>query len=101
MLQFKLDRIYAVVTKAAAYTVTLNDCFVRFDATSGALAPVLPSALSANKLFFRFKKIDSTANTVTITCAGSDTIDGAATKVLSAQYASVTLISNGVTWDIV
>jgi hypothetical protein len=41
------------------------------------------------------KKTDSSANAVTVTRAGSDTIEGASSKPLAKGYASLTLISNG------
>ena len=36
--------------------------------------------------------MDSSGNSVTITCAGSDTLDGAATKALTTQYQYATVI---------
>lgn len=68
------------------------------DATSGAITLTLPAASSFVGQMFWFKKIDASANAVTISRAGSDTIDGATTYVLSTQYKYVELISNGTAW---
>lgn len=65
------------------------------DATGGAFAVTLPAASAAAGKTLEVKKIDSSANAVTVTRAGSDTIDGATTYALSAQYQSVTLVSDG------
>ena len=72
------------------------------DATSGNITINLPSASDYNNAPpITFKKIDASANTVTIDGDGSETIDGATTKVLSAQYNSITIISDGENWWIV
>ena len=42
-----------------------------------------------------------TAQTLTVTRAGSDTIDGATTFAISAQYGTVTLMSDGTNWHII
>lgn len=72
------------------------------DASGGAFAVTLPSAASSTDKIFVIKKTDSSGNAVTVTRAGSDTIDGATTVVLSAQYDWVMLQSDGGTdWRIV
>ena len=51
------------------------------DATSGALNTMtLPTAAGITGQTYTIKKIDSTANTVTIACTGGQTIDGATTQ---------------------
>ena len=47
------------------------------------------------------KKTDSSTNTVTIARAGSDTIDGSASKVLYHQYETLTVVSDGSNWHII
>ena len=42
-----------------------------------------------------------TAQTLTVTRAGTDTIDGATTFAISAQYGAVTLMSDGTNWHII
>ncbi len=85
----------AVVSKTGNYTVTSQDEVVIVDATSGAVTITLQSAATRGGNPLKVKKIDNTANAVTITRAGSDLIDGATTYVLGTQYAAVMLHSDG------
>lgn len=64
------------------------------DASGGAFTTTLSSIGSRPYTAgarFTFKKIDSSANTVTIDGSGSETIDGATTKTLTAQWQSITI----------
>lgn len=71
------------------------------DASGGAFAATLPSAATAgNGATIIFKKTDSSSNAITITRAGSDTIDGATTQALTEQYSIFALVSDGVSaWN--
>ena len=89
------------VTKNADYTQGMDDTTIRMNAASGPRVLNLLPAATVNERILMVKKIDNTANTVTIDPAGSEVIDGAATLVLSNSYDSVILHSNGVSWDIV
>ncbi len=73
------------------------------DATGGAFAATLPVAATAgNGATVYFKKTDSSANAITITRAGSDTIDGATTQAISTRYDCYGLVSDGSsTWNII
>lgn len=87
--------------KTGAYTVTTSDRnkLITGDATSAGFTITLPAAATAGDGFkVSFKKIDSSANAVTIDGDGSETIDGATTYVLSTQYQSVTVVSDGSNW---
>lgn len=77
------------------------DGLVRADATSGAITLTLETAVGCVGRMHNFKKIDASANTVTIDGAGSETIDGATTLVISTQYVSYQIVSNGSGWDII
>ena len=84
-------------------TIASAGTFFKCDATSGAFPLTLPSAaLNAGRVL-AIKKSDVSANAVTVTRAGSDTIDGATTHVLSAQYNFVVLINDedGDIWNII
>jgi hypothetical protein len=47
-----------------------------------------------------FKKIDSSANTVTVATTASQTIDGATTYTLSNQYDSIVVLSDNANWKL-
>jgi hypothetical protein len=63
------------------------------NATAGTRTVTLPGAEASDGLPITIKKIDSSANGVTIAAGSGDTIDGAASKSLATQYASISLIA--------
>jgi len=74
---------------------------VTVDASVAARTITLPTAASAKWRKYIIKKVDATANTVTVDANGAETIDGALTYVLIAQYQSVEIQSDGTTWWII
>ncbi len=69
------------------------------DATAGNIALTLPDAASSSGWFVAIVKTDSSANTVTLNRAGTDTIEGATSVVLSAQYDKTAAMSDSsATW---
>lgn len=95
---------YYTKTKAFAdtpYNLLSEDGYVRWNAAGGNCVQNLPVSLGLGRLV-SFKKLDASANTVTITPNGADTIDGAANYVLNAQYQKVQLIDAVAgTWDVI
>jgi hypothetical protein len=91
--------------RAASVDATLeaeNDCMLLVDCTTGNKAVALPEYSSIIKgQVFVIKKTDATANTVTISTSGSETIDGAATKVLTAQYQYIWIMADGTNWSVI
>lgn len=91
-------------SKSASFTVQTTEFGQIYlcNATSAAIIATLPSAATAGNGFkVAFKKTDSSANAVTLTPNGSDTIDGAASLSLTTQYSSVVIVSNGTNWSAV
>ncbi len=84
--------------KTATAIEAAGDGVVRCDATTGAIVYTLLTAAGRPGAKLYVKKIDASANTVTIDPAGAETIDGAATLVLSARWDAVLLVSDGVNW---
>ena len=80
---------------SAFYTVLENDCLILADGTSNTVAITLPSAALHKNRILSFKRIQSGGNNITITRAGSDTIEGSTSITLSAQYDSRLLVSDG------
>jgi len=98
---FRPFAITQIVTVSTTYPVLSTDYTVLGDATSAAFAVNLPLASTQTGKVLNIKKIDSSVNAVTVTRAGSDTIDGATTVALSSQYQSTTIQSNGTNWFII
>lgn len=82
---------------SSAYTLTTgNDHTLDCNAAGSAFAVTLPAANSVPAGWtYVVKKTDSSANAVTLTAAGTDKIDGAATSALSAQYKFVRVVCDG------
>jgi hypothetical protein len=81
---------WAPVNKTANFTFNAFNTMYTVDATSGAVAATLPAATGTGQVYV-IEKTDSSANAVTVTRAGSDTIEGATTYVLAPQYDYVNL----------
>lgn len=91
----------AVAAKTSGYTATSADDFISCDATSAGFTITLPAAASNTGKVFYIKKIDSSANAVTIDGNASETIDGAATVTITLQYESLTIVCDGSNWHII
>jgi hypothetical protein len=91
----------AITRQTANYTLTNADCIVACDASSGAFNISLPSAVGIAGRMYTIKKVDNSPNAVTIVPYGTETIDGAASYVLSAQWKYVTIVSDGSNWLII
>jgi parallel beta-helix repeat protein len=90
--------VYGVLTaKTAAYTVNPNDDVVPVDTTAAARVITLPTAVGRTPKPVTIKKLTA-ANTVTITPNGTETIDGATTLVLTAQWSLARLIPFAGNW---
>ena len=86
------------VTTTTTLTTTDNGLILATSA-GGAYTITLPAASTLKKFFI--KKTDASANVITISRAGADTIEGATSVSLAAQYKSYTLCSDGSsTWYI-
>lgn len=85
----------------ASGNVVSGDYLIIADATGGAITMALPPAALVPGRIYAFKRVNSGANAVVIDPNASETIDGAATYTLSAQWNSVTIMSNGTAWFII
>lgn len=91
---------FPVTEKTANYTAISFDQVILVNAASGGVTITLPTAVGRTDPI-TVKKTDSSGNTVTLDGNGSQTIDGATTKVLSAQWEVVTIIPSGGNWYII
>lgn len=90
-----------VYSKSAAYTALGESQLILGDASGAAFDVDLPPAASAEGFSVRVKKVDASANAVTVVPDGAETIDGAGSYTLSSQYDVVTVVSDGTSWWIV
>lgn len=79
---------YTVVTKTADYTAAGGE-LVLADCTSGNVQITLPAA-AAESLPIAVKRIDGSANSVTIVRTGADTLDAQTVITFTLQYATLT-----------
>lgn len=99
------DGIFATVPTVSSRTNSYTPASDRSEvvlanASSNSVGISLPTA-AGNKHLYTVKKTDSSANTVVVTTAGSETIDGGASATLRRQYASITLVSDGTDWSVI
>jgi len=92
----RLDRMFAQTGDVASYIQLEVRQFV--DATSGATSVYLPPIATNRDKDYYFVKIDSSVNAVTIYPAGTDTIEGATSLALAAQYDWAKLRPNNGVW---
>lgn len=92
---------FKVASKTANYTAADTETVILCDATGGAFAITLPAAASSTNKTYTVKKKDASANAVTLTGNGAETIDGSNTQALSTQYSSLTVVCDGSAWFIV
>lgn len=84
----------------ATYSVTFRDFYVAQVGTMSAsrVWTLPPASIGAGTTFVFVDESGTVTggNTIVITAAGSDTINGAATKVINAAYGTAKVVSNGV-----
>ncbi|MBA2704810.1 MAG: hypothetical protein H0U60_13275 [Blastocatellia bacterium] len=93
---FQAGYLAKTTTFTLGATAALHNC----DATAGAFNMQLPNAAGRVGRIYTIKKVDSSANAVTVTTTSSETIDAATTYVLATQWKSVSVYSNGASWSI-
>lgn len=90
-----------ITTKTADYTAGASDYTILVSCSSANITITLPAVASYVGRIYNIKKIDATGYTVIIDGNSSETIDGALTQVISAQYESLQIQSSGSAWYII
>lgn len=91
----------SVVTDSTVALTSNSSSVILADATSNNITINLPLAEDVDEDFFYIKKIDSSANTVTIAARSADAIDGQSSMVISSQYTSLHVTSDGSNWHVI
>lgn len=85
--------------KTNNYVIIESDDYISINASSVNIILTLPSAIGLSGKILYLKKIDNTTNIVTINTNGSETIDNTSSYLLSSQWDSIVIISNGTNWN--
>jgi hypothetical protein len=83
-----------VTTTLVSYSILTTDNTILVNSAASGTTMTLPAASNALGNIFNIKKIDSSVNAVTIS-AVSGNIDGVSNKIISIQYDSVSVVSDG------
>jgi len=89
-----------ISTVAVSTALTARKQTVLVDASGGARVITLPLAASVPGVVIAVKKIDVSVNGVTVDGNGAETVDGGASQLLTAQWQSLSVQSNGTAWFI-
>ena len=94
--------IRSVQNKADDYTVLEADQgdLINGNSTGGDITFTLPSAVTVGNNWQVTLKHVGTANTVTVSATGGQTIDGASDFDLESQYEAITVVSDGANYHI-
>lgn len=95
--RFMWDCTRVSSTVVNTYTVQPEDQFIRCSTGITAFTVTLPSAASypGRRLVIKDYGGGAAARNITVSRAGSDTIDGATTQTISTNYGCLTLVSDG------
>ncbi len=88
-------------TSATVYPLSVNEGMALVSASDAPVTVSLPEAKNAPERVFVIKKIDSTANPVSVKPSNGELIDGAAVMALTTQYETVTVVSDTKQWWII
>lgn len=88
----KLRGYASLATVTADYSASAQE-IVLVDASGGNVTVTLPTPTNATATII--KRIDGSANTVTIATPGSETIDGESAPEVDRQYEAHEIVSNG------
>jgi hypothetical protein len=98
---FSSDLILSYLSITSTTTLQIYDCVIFANSTSGAITINLPDASKCSGKIYIFKKIDNTANAITVVPYGSQLIDGIANMAISTTYPKRWIISDGANWWII
>lgn len=93
--------VTASITTVTSDTTLSSISTVLVNAASAPVTITLPAAAGYANQMYQIKKIDSTANIVTVDGNGSETIDGDLTALIAFQNSAMDIISNGTAWYII
>jgi hypothetical protein len=83
------------------YTAKTTDLVILANCSSSAITINLPSSSGLSGKLYHIKKIDVSANTITIDANAAELIDGETTQSIDGQYDSMHIVCDGAQWLII
>jgi hypothetical protein len=80
------------------YILTVLDFTILCDCSGGPISVLIPAAAGLAGKGYNIKKIDASANIVTVTPNGAETIDGQNPYLLIPQWDCVSIQTEGTEW---
>ena len=87
-----------VAAKSADYTALASDDVISVSTTGGARTVTLPTAVGNKGISMQVIRNSASANNLIVAAAGAETIAGASTKTLGAQWSTIKIVSDGANW---
>ena len=97
----RVNDLDVVTISSSPYTANKYDTVILANCASTSITVNLPAASGLTGKTYHIKKIDSSANAVTVDGNGSETIDGELTQVVSGQHDSMFIVCDSTEWWIV
>lgn len=94
------DSIKVVSASGASYTTKASDAMILVDGNVTATVVPLASPKQGQKHIIKDNAGTAAAHNITVTPSGKN-IDGFASSVINTNYASITIVYNGVQWNII
>ena len=91
----------SIATKTSSYSVVATDCTLLGNAVSSSITITLPDATSNIGRQIAIKKVDISANTVSVATLFSQTIDGLSGVTFSLKNQGIWVQSDGANWQII
>jgi hypothetical protein len=93
--------VYPVTSQSSNYNLSSADLVCLANASGGPIDITLPTAVGITGKIYIIKKTDSSANNVGVMTTSSQTIDGNLSYLLTTQYQSIELLSDGANWNVI
>jgi hypothetical protein len=91
-------QVVTITFAMSPYTAAATDWLIKVDCTGGIVVVNLPTAVGIKGKEYIVKKIDATANQVTIDASGAQTIDGVLQVPLVGQWDTWSGVSDNANW---
>jgi len=96
-----ISRAHSIEKITDDYMVDNDDYVILADASTKEIYISLPSASSVKENIYNIKRISSGNNKVYIVATNNELIDGQSGVEINTQYATLTVISDGLQWFII